>query len=86
MTMEVIGAKKVVLEVGMHRSGTSTLAGSLHFCNIYLGDNLMSAHKSNPKGFFEDKGIFDRNKRILATLNSSYRDLYFLPSNWQELD
>ena len=41
-----------ILILGMHRSGTSAIAGTLNNLDVYLGSNLMDPGKENPKGFF----------------------------------
>lgn len=56
---------KLVFVTGMHRSGTSLLAGLLHACGIPFGDNLLPPMKENPKGFFEDREFLQINKDIL---------------------
>lgn len=52
------------LVVGMHRSGTSCLAGSLERCGIYLGD-VSRKGKHNKKGYFENKEVFKIHDQIL---------------------
>ena len=49
---------RLVLVLGMHRSGTSALARGLRVLGIALGDDLLPAHPCNPKGFFEDAGLY----------------------------
>ena len=62
--------KRVVLVIGMHRSGTSALTRGLKSLGISLGENLMAPAKGiNDKGFFEDNDIFNLNERILTMLN-----------------
>jgi len=55
-----------VIITGMHRSGTSMVAGLLKQCGLYLGENLISGHRDNPKGHFEDREFVRLNDRILA--------------------
>lgn len=62
--MESLG--RLVLVLGMHRSGTSALARSLRVLGIALGEDLLPALPCNPKGFFEDLRIYDCNKALLA--------------------
>lgn len=57
---------RLVLVLGMHRSGTSALARSLRVLGVALGEDLLPALPSNPKGFFEDLRIYGCNKALLA--------------------
>ena len=54
-----------ILILGMHRSGTSAITGTLNFLDVYLGSDLMNPGKENPKGFFENKHILELNKKLL---------------------
>ena len=50
--------KKIIVVIGMHRSGTSALTRALEVLNVHLGDNLMKPIADvNDKGFFEDLDI-----------------------------
>lgn len=44
--------KQCVVIVGMHRSGTSSIAGILNFCGFYTGEEneLIKPDNDNPKG------------------------------------
>lgn len=50
----------------MHRSGTSLVTGLLHYCGLYLGNNLLMGAKDNPKGHFEDRKFIGINNQLLA--------------------
>jgi hypothetical protein len=52
--------------LGSGRSGTSMLAGMLHSTGYYMGDQLLPASSSNPKGYFEDRALNDINEDLLA--------------------
>lgn len=64
---------RLVLVLGMHRSGTSTLARGLRVLGVALGEDLLPAHPCNPKGFFEDAGLYACNKSLLARLGLTWR-------------
>ena len=64
---------RLVLVLGMHRRGTSTLARGLRVLGVALGKNLLPAHPCNPKGFFEDAGLYAFNKALLAQLGLTWR-------------
>lgn len=69
---------KVVFVIGMDRSGTSAMAGMLHYGGIHMGDELKEATQFNPKGFFED----EHGKLIL---NSRYKAWRFLRGQMVEM-
>jgi hypothetical protein len=45
---------KCIIVLGIPRSGTSLVAGILHRLNVNMGNQLLNAGPSNPKGFYED--------------------------------
>lgn len=55
---------RVVLILGMHRSGTSCLAGSLQEAGLYLGD-VNTAAPHNAKGNRENRAIMDLQDDLL---------------------
>ena len=73
-----------VIVLGMHRSGTSALAGTLQRLGLDLGDGLMPANAENERGFFEHLEIVDIHDRLLATLDSSWDDPNSLEPGWVE--
>jgi len=71
-----------VLILGMHRSGTSALAGALSKLGCELPAHAMVASKSNPKGFFESTRVRDFNDELLASAGSAWDDFANLPEDW----
>ena len=63
---------KIIIILGMHRSGTSMLAGVLHHLNIDMGNTHINAHASNPFGHFEDTQFFSLNQKILQSAGGSW--------------
>ncbi|MTI59815.1 MAG: hypothetical protein FH762_07465 [Firmicutes bacterium] len=61
-----------VIVLGMHRSGTSMIAGILDRLGINMGDNLIGAMPSNPYGHYEDKEFVELNDRILHAAGGSW--------------
>lgn len=51
---------------GMHRSGTSSIAGYLRACGLDLGHDLLRADEGNPLGYFEDREILEFHRRMLG--------------------
>lgn len=57
----------IVIVVGMHRSGTSALAGMLHHNGIVMGERFSPGPaRENPKGFYENREFRNINDRLLA--------------------
>lgn len=59
----------IVIVLGMHRSGTSALAGLLHHNGVHMGDQetfYPPPMKENPKGFFENKRFRNLNDAMLS--------------------
>lgn len=65
---------KTVVVLGMHRSGTSSLAGALHNSGISMGVDLTGPWFANPKGGFEEKSIFGINGRIIGNAGGTWYD------------
>ena len=63
---------KVVVILGMHRSGTSLVTSSLPLLGYTLGDNLMPPAADNPRGFYEDRDVVALNDELLAINSSSW--------------
>lgn len=57
--------KKIIVILGMHRSGTSMIAGILNMLGIDMGKELIGKHWSNPLGHFENKKFLELNEKIL---------------------
>ena len=60
---------RVILVVGMHRSGTSLATRALQALGVALGDNLaIEPAPDNAKGHWEDRDLIELNKEVLAAL------------------
>jgi len=66
-----------ILVLGMHRSGTSALTGTLELLNIYLGNELMGVETCNEKGFFENKRFLSLNIALLSEIGSNWDDIFY---------
>ena len=61
--------------LGMHRSGTSSLAGSLEEAGLYLGDrDVAGAGRWNAKGNRESKTLMRLHEQILNASGGSWRE------------
>jgi len=65
---------KTVIILGMHRSGTSMVAGVLARLGVDMGQELLEKSWSNPLGHFEDKDFVKLNKRILDAAGGSWNN------------
>ena len=66
-----------ILVLGMHRSGTSALTGTLSLLDVYLGSKLMKGSFANEKGYFENDELFSVNEALLAECHSSWYDIFY---------
>ncbi|MDD9984602.1 MAG: sulfotransferase [Gammaproteobacteria bacterium] len=64
-------APPCVIVLGMHRSGTSLLTGSLEAAGLNLG-NVNNAAKFNEKGNKENESIRDLNDALLAKADAAW--------------
>ena len=73
-----------MLVLGMHRSGTSAVAGALRLAGVDLGTDLMAPAADNPRGFFEHAGVVAIHDRLLHALGRAWNDPRPLPAGWLE--
>lgn len=66
--------KTAVVVLGMHRSGTSMVTGTLARLGVHMPMTLMAADNDNPKGYYESLAVMAANDAILAQVGSSWRD------------
>jgi hypothetical protein len=64
----------VVLVLGMHRSGTSAVAGALTKLGGAAPAHLLPANFDNPRGFFESVAFMQFHDDLLASAGSSWHD------------
>ncbi|WP_158636524.1 glycosyltransferase [Luteimonas marina] len=75
---------RALLVLGMHRSGTSAVAGALRLHGVALGEDLLAPASDNPKGFWEHAGVVAIHDRLLVSLGRSWNDPRPLPEGWQD--
>jgi hypothetical protein len=76
--------KKTALIVsGMHRSGTSSIAGVVGMLGASLPQNLLPPNFDNPLGFFESDKVMRLNDKILSESGSSWPDWRAVDNDWQ---
>ena len=74
--------RRVVLVLGMHRSGTSALARALHTLGFGLPANLLPPAPDNPGGYFESKDLTRLNEEILVAAGTSWHDPSPISAEW----
>lgn len=68
--------------LGMHRSGTSAVAGVLRLLGVDPGGPLLNATADNPRGYFEHTRLVSINERILESLGLYWDATVPLPQGW----
>lgn len=57
---------KVLIVLGMHRSGTSLVSSWLNKCGLNLGDHCLGGDKFNKEGHFEDLDFLHLHEEVLS--------------------
>lgn len=66
-------ACQIVIVLGMHRSGTSAIAGYLHGLGLELPSSALEPHpQDNPEGYFEPQRMVQLNNRLLGALGLTW--------------
>ena len=60
---------KVLVIVGMHRSGTSMITQWLYRCGLFIGNNLIGPAIGNEQGHFEDDDFLRLHRKFLKKRN-----------------
>lgn len=69
----VTETNKLIVVIGMHRTGTSLITRGLQVMGVNLGDNLLPAMADvNAKGFWEDADINAFNIEMLHAIDSEW--------------
>ena len=67
---------KLIVVLGMHRSGTSTITRGLQVLGVKLGDRLIPPVKGdNDKGYWEDIDLTSLNIEMLNVIDSDWQNL-----------
>lgn len=75
-----MGSNRIaILILGMHRSGTSAIAGSLAQLGVAVPKTLLPPREFNPRGFWESARLMKFNDRLLTRMGSAW-------SEWGRLD
>lgn len=74
--------RQAVLVLGMHRSGTSALAGAVNVLGASSPKTLIQADAANPRGFFESLPLVLAHDDVLAAADSSWHDWRRIDPRW----
>ena len=72
---------QIALVIGMHRSGTSALAGLVSELGFDVGEKLLPTNEFNEKGYYENEAIVNFHSRAFEELRSCWHDLRILPDD-----
>ena len=71
-----------IVVLGMHRSGTSALAGVLHQLGAGVPDDLMPGDQFNEKGYWESQSIADLDDEIFKSVGWTWDKIGKFPEDW----
>jgi len=78
--------RRVLLVLGMHRSGTSATTRVANLLGADLGSDLIQPSPDNPDGFWEHAEAVRINEALLEALGRTWYDMREMPSGWQGTD
>jgi hypothetical protein len=78
-------SRRAVCVTGMHRSGTSFVAGALRFLGVELGDpaKMLRPGDDNPVGYFEIQAMIELDDELLAHLGGAWDAPPVLDPGWE---
>jgi glycosyltransferase involved in cell wall biosynthesis len=74
--------RKVILVLGMHRSGTSAVTRCLNLLGAGVGGKLLAPAQDNRSGFWEHADVVAIHEELLAGLDRTWHDARGLPEGW----
>jgi glycosyltransferase involved in cell wall biosynthesis len=78
--------RRLIVTLGMHRSGTSAITRGLQVMGVGLGDNMLPpVEGDNPKGYWEDIDFNALNIEILNAIGNDWWHLAPIDSNDVEI-
>ena len=75
--------KQCTIILGMHRSGTSALAGCLSNMGVNFGKAMMPGNQANQAGYFENQDIVLAHDILLRDLGCRWDMMGNLPEGWE---
>ena len=74
--------RKVILVLGMHRSGTSAVTRCLNLLGAEVGNKLIPPAEDNRSGFWEHADVVAVHEELLKDLGRAWHDARALPEGW----
>jgi glycosyltransferase involved in cell wall biosynthesis len=74
--------RKIILVLGMHRSGTSAVTRCLNLLGAEVGTELLPPADDNRSGFWEHAGVVAIHEELLRDLGRVWHDARALPEGW----
>jgi len=74
--------RKVILVLGMHRSGTSAVTRCLNLLGAEIGNKLLPPAEDNRSGFWEHADVVSLHEELLSDLGRVWHDARALPEGW----
>lgn len=74
--------RKVILVLGMHRSGTSAVTRCLNLLGAEVGNKLLPPAGDNRSGFWEHADVVAVHEELLSGLGRVWHDARVLPEDW----
>lgn len=74
--------RRVLVIAGMHRSGTSALAGALHQLGAALPKHLIHPNDNNPRGYFESEVLYPLHDQLFSDAGCAWNQLKGPTSDW----
>lgn len=76
---------KWLIILGMHRSGTSALAGELHHHGVWFGEHFIELIEDvNRKGFYEHRDLVSINQTILTEMQQTWFDCFAVKAQLEQ--
>ncbi|MDE4063068.1 hypothetical protein, partial [Phaeobacter gallaeciensis] len=74
--------RTALIVLGMHRSGTSALAGVLNLLGCDEPNTLMVPNENNTKGYFESSELYQLHTQLFASAATRWDDWLPMPEGW----
>jgi hypothetical protein len=79
-------ARRAILVLGAHRSGTSAVARVINLLGAALPGPLLEPTEANPTGYWEPHEIVALHDEMLASAGQTWHDVSAMPSTWFRSD
>lgn len=81
-----MSARRAILILGMHRSGTSALTRVLNLCGAAIPDDVLPPNAANETGYWEPTAVVSLHDELLARAGSVWTDPFEFPPEWFQFE